>query len=452
MNNHVGWEQALIGTALYSPERIEEVAELRPGDFTGSHQEIWSQMLILSRSRALEPRALTEALRQSGHLDRLGGDFSPIRGEAYLGELLERRGSSITTYADKVLDHSVRKELELSLALAMSEAQDQHVPLDTVLDNAEQRLMNLRRNHLIDEGDSMADLAGIFSERVDAIRDDTYVPAYRPEIPDLRKILGYLEETDYMVVAGRPGEGKSSLLRYEFAKQAIKGKPVLIFNLENNPTEYPKYMVSMRTGIDSEKLKNAKLLSEAELKQVKASLVELGNLPIQIVTMGSPSIADIRRIARGIVNKKHTSLIGIDYIQLVKNGGGGNENDDITTSSTGARAIAMDFKVPVMAAAQLSRQIEHRGVNSTPALADLRGSGSLEQDATQVVFLRHVWNNPSEADIRKYPENVVAGQLLPVVKAVPVKLWVLKNRNGGVGTTPPIKFVKSTSAFQSLAP
>ena len=193
-------------------------------------------------------------------------------------------------------------------------------------------------------------------------------------------------------------------------------------------------------------------MSEEQLEVVRQGHAELNNLGIHIVSLGAPSIDEIKRIARAKIAKHNIDIIMVDYIQLMHNGNASNTNDDITRSSSGLRGMSLNWRIPVMAAAQLNRDIERRGADAEPMLADLRSSGSLEQDATQVWFLRKLWGEPTEEQLMSFAANKDEnGNLLPKTPALPMRIYVKKNRNGPVGTTEPILWNRSTGIINSLA-
>ena len=270
-------------------------------------------------------------------------------------------------------------------------------------------------------------------------------------IANLREIIQYAEEDEYIVVAARPGDGKSSLLRHEAWKMALDGKNVLIFNLENSHIEYARAMLSLHTGLNNELLKKPQTMSEEQMDIVRGGHQELNELGIHIVSLGGPSIEEIKRIARAKIVKYDIDMIMVDYIQLMNNGNLTNANDDITRSSSGLRSLALNWNIPIIAAAQLNRDIERRGADAEPMLADLRGSGSLEQDSTQVWFLRKLWGEPTEQQLLTFSANRDNdGNLRPKTPALPMRIFVKKNRNGPVGTTEPILWNRSNGLMESL--
>jgi replicative DNA helicase len=175
----------------------------------------------------------------------------------------------------------------------------------------------------------------------------------------------------------------------------------------------------------------------------------LSSLPLFIITLGAPKVSEIISIASSRITREGTKRIAVDYLQLINNG---NENrvQDVSQTSGGLRGIALRYHVPVIAASQMSRDIVRRGEDAEPQLSDLRESGSIEQDATMVLFPINVWRNPSERDLMRYPENVVNGRLKPQIKAMPIRLKAEKNRNGSTGKSEPILWVKSTNEFRTL--
>ena len=167
--------------------------------------------------------------------------------------------------------------------------------------------------------------------------------------------------------------------------------------------------------------------------------------------MGAPSVAQITRTARKLVQEMDIKLLGVDYIQLASNGIE-RKVDDVGVTTAGLRAFALNAGVPVLAASQLNRAIETRNNGSDdPVLSDLRESGSLEQDATVVAFIRGYWRNPTEQQLRTFPENVVNNRVLERPKAIPVRFHFAKNRNGEMGVSDIVKWNKANGKFQTLA-
>lgn len=448
-NPSLGWEKAVLGTGLAYPDAMEEAGELLPSDFSiEAHQVLWAEMLSLQRRQALDHRAVVESLRSTDQLIVVS-DAENI-GEDYIAELMTHRGASMGEYAARVLDMGIKRELRKVAALIRAEAEDEHIDAQEAMDSAEKRLLGLRRNKS-GNGSTMADLISVFNTRLAGLLDGTVTPAWVPHLEVLREVVEYADAEDFIVIAARPGDGKSSILRYEFLHAAMNGVPALIFNLENSPIEYAKFAIAMISGIDSDKLKSPRKLNEEDKTAYREAAEYLATKPLYVESLAAPSGIEVERIARSYISQKHVKLIGLDYIQLVKNGKE-NKVEDVTETCGILRSIPLRYGVPLMAAAQLSRGIVHRGENAEPNLADLRESGAIEQDATLVFFPRPVWGTPTEAQLRSIEQNIIPGtsQLYPTIKALPYKIFVKKNRNGGTGTTRPVLWIRSTNQFFTI--
>jgi replicative DNA helicase len=353
-------------------------------------------------------------------------------------------------YAARVLDMGIKRELRKVAALIRAEAEDERIDAQEAMDGAEKRLLGLRRNKS-GNGSTMADLISVFNTRLAGLLDGTITPSWVPHLEALRDVVDYADAEDFIVIAARPGDGKTSYLRYEFIHAAMNGIPALIFNLENSALEYAKFAIAMVANIDSDKLKSPRKLSEEDMASYKAAAEYLATKPLYVESLAAPSGIEIERIARSYISQKHIKLIGLDYIQLVKNGKD-SKVEDVTETCGIMHSIPMRYGVPLMAAAQLSRNIVHRGENAEPNLADLRESGAIEQDATMVLFPRMVWANPTDAQLRTIEQNIIPGtsELYPTIKALPIRFHLKKNRNGGTGVTRPVLWVRSTNNYYSI--
>ncbi len=445
----MSWENAVIGTALASPSAMQEAEELVPSDFTGPNQIVWAEMLALHNQGGVDPRALIEALRRASDWPGYASDAG--NPEDYIANLISYRGDAMSTYVNKVLGESIKRSLKRSAALIAAEVNSgEEKDANELLDYAEKQILSLRRNRM-NNGITMADLIGVFIPRLEGMRAGTIKPAWVPKCQAVKNIIDFAEGSDFIIIAARPGEGKSSFVRYEAFHRALSGGHPIIFNLENDPIEYARYMIALDTGIDSRKLRAPNELTPDQLVQIKQSAEKLSRLSLRIVTMARPSVLDILRTARRKVSEQKADLIAVDYIQLVDNGKS-RKVDDVAETTGTLRGLALQMGVPVLAASQLSRDIEKRGQGSDPLLSDLRDSGSIEQDATIVGFVRSIWTDPTPQQMMIFPENVGPdGRPLPRMKAIPVRFHIEKNRNGEAGISEPVKWNKAIGSFQTLA-
>lgn len=443
------WEKTLIGSVIADPKAMQEAEILIPSDFTGANQIIWSEICALNSRGGLDARSVVAALTTSNDIDRILSDVGSI--ENYMAEVLPMKGNSIKEYVDHVLDGAIKKTVRRNSALIAAEAENDTRTSDELLDFAEKKILSIRRNRA-DGGMTMADLFGVFIPRMEGYLSGALKPAWTPEITGLRDIINFAEETDYITVAARPGGGKSSLLRFEAYSMAKKGQGVLLFNLENDAMDYARHFMALHTGIDSTRIKDPKRLSPEELDRIKGAATELSRLPMTLMNIAAPSAAQLAQLARRHIAEHPTKMVMLDYVQLVRNGYE-NKVQDVSETTGIMRGLAMQMHVPVMSAAQVSRKIEARGTDAEPQLSDLRDSGTIEQDSTIVMFVREFWNTSEAPMAHIFPENFDTGRrLLPRPKAVPISLYVLKNRNGEIGISSPIKWIKSLDKFQTLEP
>lgn len=277
-------------------------------------------------------------------------------------------------------------------------------------------------------------------------------PAWTPKLIALNHIIDFVADTDYIIFAARPGGGKSSILRYEILKAAEAGNRCFVINYDNDPMDYAMHFVSAIAGINNKFLRNPRRLTNDKLNAVKNAIEHLQSLPIRLLSPYVSSVNGTVTMARKAMHDEGFDLLWLDYIQSITNGMK-NRNEDVGFTSNRLRALGKEFNVPVIAAAQLSREIERRGVNAAPQLSDLRESGSLEQDATIIAFPYLAWENPTIAQQLSFPENrSPENQDIPLdrMKAVPLRYSVLKNRNGETGRSTPVKWDMATSRFTDM--
>jgi replicative DNA helicase len=407
------------------------------------------EMIVLHREGQLSQDTLIASLKARGNLDAMGKEFSDVgkTGEAYIRYAFGQATPNPDHFI-KMLEMEVTRKNGMSIAqLLFVELQQKVRDPRELVEEGMRRMENaIKMRH--SGGVSIGQLMGGLGTRMDAQRNGTFIPAYKWKIaPYLEQYIPHLDNEDLIVFATRPGQGKSSVMRAEFGASAIRdGEPSVIFNLENSEIQYAIYVLAMITGIDAYNLQDARKLNYEQLEIARREIKRLQNSPLQILTMSAPAAIEIvGEIAT--LYKAGFKNFGIDYLQLVRNGMS-KSSDDISCTSQTVRGAAMKVHRPIHAIAQLNREVEHRGGN--PVLSDLSGSGSLEQDATQVVFIWAAWEGePTQEMIMSYPENFNYPRS-GIIRAVPIRFHVAKNRNGGIGDTPPFLWDRATNRFRLI--
>jgi len=258
----------------------------------------------------------------------------------------------------------------------------------------------------------------------------------------LDKLTSGWQPSDLIIVAARPGMGKTALTLSMARNIAVNAKiPVAFFSLEMSSVQLITRLISSETGLPSEKLRTGKL-EKHEWEQLHVKVKSLENAPLYIDDTPSLSIFDLRAKARRLASQQNIKLIVIDYLQLMTAGNnqkGGNREQEISTISRNLKALAKELDVPVIALSQLSRAVETRGGSKRPLLSDLRESGAIEQDADIVSFIYR----PEYYKIDEWDDDErspTAGQ---------AEFIVAKHRNGGLDNIR-LKFIGSLGKFDNL--
>ncbi len=379
-------EEAVLGSLLIDPDAIYEVASfLKPDAFYRVHNR-WIYDAILALSERREPIdfiTLTEELRRREQLEEVGG-------EAYLIGLLNVVPTSINarSYAQVVEAAATRRKL-ISAAgsianLAYNEAED----IALVIDRSEQTLFGVSEERTTRDLVPVKQIARTYLERVEDLnRRGDDVIGVPTGFKDIDRLLGGLNRSDLIIIAARPGMGKTSLQNAMALTAARRyNKRVALFNLEMSGEQLVQRMISAETRIDSQRLRRGNL-AEQEWPIFMQAIGRLSETKIFIDDTPSITPMQLRTKSRRLYAEHGIDLIMIDYLQLMNaEFRSNNRVQEISDISRGLKALARELDVPVVAAAQLSRAVENRQ-DKRPLLSDLRDSGSIEQDADVVMFI-----------------------------------------------------------------
>jgi replicative DNA helicase len=266
---------------------------------------------------------------------------------------------------------------------------DEGQPIVNILDAAEQKVFSLSQSN-VKQG--FVALKSVLSESFDRLdelhkRSDSLrgVPT---GLADLDNCLAGLQDSNLIILAARPGMGKTALALNTIALNAsVNHKvPVGFFSLEMSKEELVDRLLVAQAEIDAWKLKTGKL-GPAEFEKISEAMGILAEAPLYIDDTPGISVLEMRTKARRLKAEHNLGLIVVDYLQLVKGRTQDNRVQEVAEISQGLKNLARELKIPVIALSQLSRAIENRGAGSSPQLSDLRESGSIEQDADVVMFL-----------------------------------------------------------------
>jgi replicative DNA helicase len=462
-------EQALLGAILVNNEAFYRVSDfLEPGHFFEPiHQNIYQISRDLIRAgKIATPVTLKTFL--DANID-IGG----LNVSQYLARLAAEATTIINAedYGHTIYDLSVRRDLiqvgEDMVNLAYDAPVD-YAPRNQIED-AERRLYELAETGRY--GGGFQRFAQALTTAVDmaahAYQRDGKLSGLATGLSDLDRMMGGLQPSDLIILAGRPGMGKSSLatnIGYNVAKAwrgdirpdghtvTVNGGMVGFFSLEMSAEQLATRIIAEQTGIPSNQIRRGGI-SEADFERIKDHSIELQSLPFYVDETGGLSVAQLAARARRLKRQRGLDLLIIDYLQLLQGStrrSSENRVQEITEITTKLKALAKELNVPILALSQLSRQVESRD-DKRPQLSDLRESGSIEQDADVVMFVfreeyYHQMRKPLESNREKFAEWLAEAD--KVHGRAEVILG--KQRHGPTGTVE-LQFEGPITKFSSLA-
>jgi replicative DNA helicase len=400
-------EEAVLGSVLINPEAYYDVAEfLQANDYyIHRHRWIWEAFTRLHERRTpIDILTVTEELDQMGYLGEIGGP-------AYLTALINNVPTSIhaTAYAHMVEENAIRRRMLEAANQVVKAAYEEGVTIETAIESAEKAVFGVSERRLSSDLQPIQEVLSDYFDRVGdlaARADDAYgVPT---NFKDLDNLLGGLQPSDLLIIAGRPGQGKTSFM-LSITKNAarIYNKHVAVFSMEMSNEQLVQRLISQETGIDAQRLRLGKL--EGNEWNLFAEAVEaLGQTHIFLDDTPSISPTQMRAKCRRLHLEHRLDLIVVDYLQLmVSDYRTDNRVQEVSYISRNLKALARELNVPVLAAAQLSRAVEQRS-DKKPVLSDLRESGSLEQDADIVMFIYREDKDDPDSVMRNVAEILVS--------------------------------------------
>ncbi|HSQ26972.1 MAG TPA: replicative DNA helicase [Anaerolineales bacterium] len=425
-------EESLIGSILINPDAYYEVAQfLKEDDFyIHRHRWIWQVFNRLHERRMpIDLVTVMDELEQMGHLSEVGGT-------AYITSLINNVPTSLhaAAYGHIIEEAAIRRRM-LSAANDIARlAYQEDTSVETVMDEAEKAVFGVSERRTTRDLQRIQQVLSEYYERIDQLSsrdEETYgVPT---GFIDLDRLLGGLQPSDLLIVAGRPGMGKTAFMLSAAKNAAQKHKKhVAIFSLEMANEQLVQRLISQETGIDSQRLRTGKL-TEDEWPLFNHAIEVLSDTMIFLDDTPALTPLQLRTKCRRLHLEFQLDLILVDYLQLMTSGSR-NENrvQEVSYISRNLKVLARELNVPVLAAAQLSRAVEQRA-DKDPQLSDLRESGSLEQDADIVMFI----HRPEIYEKDTLKQNIA-------------QIKVAKHRNGPVGTIE-LVFRSKIAKFENAA-
>ncbi len=412
-------EQSVLGSLMLDKNAVIQVADfLTPSDFyEGRNQKIYETVLELwSRGEPIDILTISHALKEKK-------EFQGAGGTDYLTALVEGVPTSahVTHYASIVKEKRIRRDL-IQAAGEINERSFDEKDFERLLEDAEQRIFNISQRSRPQKFASLKDELPAAYERIEKLHHGEKgglrgVPTYFTELDNM---LSGLQRSDLIILGARPSLGKTSLALDIARQTAVQGgKSVALFSIEMSEEQIIDRLISGQAQIPLWRLRTGRLNDETDFAMIQQALDELSKARIFIDDTPSPTLLQMRSMARRLQMEHGIDLVIVDYLQLIQpRTNSDNVVQQITEISRGLKALARELQVPVIAISQLSREVDKRD-QKIPRLSDLRDSGSLEQDADVVLFIYR--KERDRLDLTPEEQNTA-------------EIIIAKHRNGPVGS------------------
>ncbi len=427
-------EQSLLSCLMLDRSAMMKVADmLAPEDFyKHRHQAIYQVCReLFEKGDPIDFLSVSNRLKDKDALEDIGGT-------AYLTELVNLVPSSghVASYARVVRHKRVLRDLISASQEIEMLGYDEDNELDAVLDEAEKKIFNIAQIGITQNFTPVRDTLPAAFERIERLSQGSGTRGLPTGFSDLDKMLSGLQKTDLVVLAARPSLGKSTLALNIAANVAAAEKiPVGVFSLEMSKDQMVDRLISTYSGVDLWKIRTGRLSAagdDNDFERIQRALGMIAEMPVYIDDVGSPSVLQMKALARRLQAEKGLGLLVIDYLQLMEPlNRQASPVQQVSENSRALKGLARELNIPILVLSQLSRAVEQR-IPPVPKLSDLRESGAIEQDADVVVFIYR------EDRYRENSERKGIAELI-----------IAKHRNGPVGKVE-MFFDERTVCFKNL--
>lgn len=407
-------EQSVLGSILIDKDAINIVSEklLASHFYNDTHALIYDAMLSLHEERKpIDLLTIAAFLKKKGQ--------APILDASYFAELVETvpTAANVETYSQIVREAATKRALIHAGTDIAEMGYDEQKEVKEILDKAESSVFAISQGNITRGFVQLKDTLTQSFDRIDELhKGGIGLRGVTTGFTDLDNVLSGFQKSNLIILAARPGTGKTAMVLNMAQHIALNQKrAVAIFSLEMSKEELVDRFLVSQADVDAWRLKTGKL-SEDDFTRLSEAMGQLAEAPIFIDDTPGLSMQEMRSKARRLHMEHDIGLIIVDYLQLVDPGRKvENRVQEVSIVSQSLKNLARELNVPVLSASQLSRAVEHRG-EKRPQLADLRESGAIEQDADVVMFL---YRPDTELDVNKH--------------SIPTKLLIAKHRNGATG-------------------
>ena len=426
-------EEAVLGAILIDKNALPSVLDILRKEvfYKPAHQTIFEVIIdLFQKSQGIDILTVHEALKKAKALEEIGG-------AGYLVELSNKVGSSanVEFHARILVQKYIQRELIRVSSTIIKDSYEDTKDVFELLDEAEKALFDITDQNLNTAYERLAGLAAKVQKEIETLSmKEEGVTGITTGFEKLDSITLGWQQSDLIILAARPGMGKTAFALSLARNAALAGHGVAIFSLEMSKMQLTQRLLAMESEINSRKIRNG-TLDEYEWKKLHQAVERMAELDIYIDDTPGINIFELRAKSRRMKQNHNIELIIIDYLQLMTsapNHQRGNREQEISSISRALKSLAKELNVPVIALSQLSRAVETRGGNKRPQLSDLRESGAIEQDADIVsfVFRQDYYDLPDDFEGPKDMAEII----------------ISKHRNGALGTVE-LKFIPEYTKF-----
>ena len=433
----VALEESVLGALMLSQEALINAIETLHVEYfyKEEHQAVYRAIRkLFEMSQPVDLLTVVERLRLDGELETAGGAYA-------VSKLTENVVSAAhIEYHIRVLSEKfIQREMIRISTETIREAYDETTDVVNLLDQTEQRLMEINDKNFRSDYHPMGDFVGMAMDKIDeAAKKEDGLSGLETGFIGLDRVTAGFQPGTLIILAARPAMGKTACALSMARNMAVDfGKPVAFFSLEMTGDELAMRLISAEAKIPGDVLKKGRLTNEQK-ERLKRGAQPLQGAPIYIDDTPQLTIFELRAKARRLKQSYDIQMIFIDYLQLMTSGGtdnrNGNREQEISMISRQLKALSKELNIPVLAMSQLSRQVENR-VGNKPQLSDLRESGAIEQDADIVIFIYR----PEYYKIDEDAKGSTAGM---------ADLIIAKHRSGATDEVR-LRFVKEFARFEN---
>lgn len=434
----VDLEEAVLGAIMLEKDALTTVIDILKAEifYKESHQIIFAAIhRLFAKSEPVDILTVTNELKNTGELELVGGAYEVTRLTNQIAS-----AANVEYHVRIITQKYIQRELISISSDIIKDAYEDTTDVFDLLDKAEQHLFSVSENNFRRNYDDMQSIVSEAIKEIEAARkEEGHLRGVASGFTELDRVTGGFQKSDLIIMASRPGMGKTALALTIARNVAIDfDKPVAVFSLEMSSIQLVTRLIASETMLPADKLRRGNL-ENYEWEQLNAKIKKLIDAPLFIDDTPALTIFELRAKCRRLKAQHDVQLFIVDYLQLMvgQTDKHGNREQEISYISRTLKALAKELRVPIIALSQLSRAVETRGGSKKPILSDLRESGAIEQDADLVMFIYRPEYYRIDVDEDGNPTAGLA------------EISIAKHRNGSLKDLP-LKFISQFAKFTDI--